>query len=71
MDKFDCTTERFSARSIGLVVLALGIGLAILGFLILPVVGLFFAIPLLILAAILLAAPQSKACRLITKKINN
>lgn len=69
MNKAECTTERFSARSIGLVMLALGVGLSALGFLILPVVGLFFAVPLLILSAVLLIAPQSKACRLITENI--
>ena len=70
MNRTDCVTERYSARTIGLVVLALGLGLAALGFLILPVVGLFFAVPLLGLAALLLVAPQSKACRLITQKVN-
>ena len=69
MNRTDCVTERYSARTIGLVLLALGLGLAALGFLILPVIGLFFAVPLLGLSALLLAAPQSKACRLITQKV--
>ena len=70
MDYTDCISERYSARTIGVVVLALGLGLAALGFLILPVVGLLFAIPLLGLSALLLVAPQSRACRLITQKVN-
>jgi hypothetical protein len=70
MNHTDCISERYSARAIGLVVLALGLGLAALGFLILPVIGLFFAVPLLGLSALLLVAPQSKACRLITQKVN-
>ncbi len=69
MNRADCVTERYSARSLGLVLLVLGLALAGLGFLILPVVGLFFAVPLLLLSALLLVAPQSRACRLITQKI--
>jgi hypothetical protein len=70
MNKTDCVTERYSARTIGIILLVLGLALAALGFLILPVVGLFFAVPLLLLSALLLVAPQSKACRLITQKIS-
>lgn len=71
MNNVKCTTERVSARSIGLIMLAFGLGLSVLGFIVLPVVGLFFAVPLLILSAVLLIAPKSKACRLITEKIGN
>lgn len=71
MNSVKCTTERVSARSIGLIMLAFGLGLSVLGLLVLPVVGLFFAVPLLTLSAVLLMAPQSKTCRLITEKIGN
>ena len=69
MNKNDCVAERYSARSLGLIMLVLGLALAGLGFLILPVVGLFFAVPLLAISALLLIAPQSKACRLITDRV--
>jgi hypothetical protein len=70
MNRSDCITERYSARTIGLVLLALGLALGAIGFLILPVVGFFFALPILGLSVLLLAAPHSKACRLITQKVN-
>lgn len=71
MNKAECSTESFSARSLGMVMLALGLALSVIGFLILPVVGLFFSLPLLVLSAVLLISPQSKACRLITETVNN
>ena len=70
MERADCVTEKYSARSIGLILLAIGLAVAAIGFLIVPVIGLFFAVPLLILSAMLIAAPQSKACKLITEKVN-
>ena len=51
-----------------LIILPLALALVFLGFLILPVVGLFFSIPLFILAFMFLAAPESKVCRLILRK---
>ena len=54
--------------TIGLIILPLAMALGLLGFLILPVVGLFFAVPLFILAFMFLAAPESKVCRLILRK---
>jgi len=54
---------------VGIILLALALIVAFAGFLIVPVLGLFFALPLLALAAIFIAAPESKVCRLITKKI--
>jgi hypothetical protein len=70
MNKQDCVTEKWSSRTVGLIILPLAIALGFLGFLILPVVGLFFAVPLFILAFVFLAAPESKVCRLILRKEN-
>jgi hypothetical protein len=51
-----------------LIILPLALALGFLGFLILPVVGLFFAVPLFILSFFFIAAPESKVCRLILRK---
>jgi hypothetical protein len=50
--------------------LPIAIALGLLGFLILPVVGVFFSIPLFLLAIVFIAAPESKVCRLILRKQN-
>ena len=68
MNKKDCVSEKWSSRTIGLIILPLALALGFLGFLILPVVGLFFAVPLFILSLVFLAAPESKVCRLILRK---
>jgi hypothetical protein len=68
MNKQDCVNEKWSSRTIGLIVLPLALVLGFIGFLILPVVGLFFAIPLFILSFAFIAAPESKVCRLILRK---
>lgn len=68
MNKQDCVNEKWSSRTIGLIILPLALVLGFIGFLILPVVGLFFAVPLFILSFMFLAAPESKVCRLILRK---
>jgi hypothetical protein len=68
MNKFDCISEKYSSRAIGLILLFLAFALGFLGFLIVPVVGLVFSVPLFILAFTFIAAPESKVCKLILKK---
>jgi len=68
MNKLDCLSEKLSSRVVGFIILALALALGFLGFLILPVVGLIFSVPLFILAFTFIAAPESKVCRLILKK---
>jgi predicted membrane protein len=65
MDVNECNKERFSSRSIGVVILLISMLLFIVGLVLLPVVGFIFAIPLLILGIAMIAAPESRACRLI------
>ena len=65
MNRQTCTNEKWSSRAIGLLVMPLALALGLLGFLILPVVGLFFAVPLFILSVAFIVAPQSPVCRLI------
>jgi len=69
MDKINCLTEKYSSRVIGLFFfLPLALVLGFLGFLIVPVVGLIFSVPLFILAFTFIVAPEIKVCRLILKK---
>jgi hypothetical protein len=68
MNKLDCITQKYSSRVIGLILLPLAIALGLLGFLIVPVVGLVFSVPLFILSFTFIAAPESKVCQLIFKK---
>ena len=68
MNKQECVSEKWSSRTIGLILLPIALALGFLGFLILPVVGVFFSIPLFLLAVVFLAAPESKVCRLILRK---
>ena len=69
MDRTDCLRDKLSSRMVGSILLVFALLIAFAGFLIVPVLGLFFALPLLALAAIFIAAPESKVCRLITRKI--
>jgi hypothetical protein len=68
MKREDCVSEKWSSRTIGLIILPLALALGFLGFLILPVVGIFFSIPLFVLSFVFIAAPESKVCRLILRK---
>lgn len=69
MDANECKQERFSSRTLGIVFLVVSVLLFVVGLIILPVVGFVFAIPLLILGITMLAAPESKTCRLIREKL--
>jgi len=68
MDRTDCLRDKISSRMVGFILLGFSLIIAFVGFLIVPVLGLFFALPLLGLAAVFIAAPESKVCRLITGK---
>jgi hypothetical protein len=68
MDKTDCLRDKLSSRMVGSILLVFALIIAFAGFLIVPVFGVFFALPVLALAAVFLAAPESKVCRLITGK---
>jgi len=68
MDKNDCLRDKVSARVVGVFILFVSSLLAFAGLLILPVFGLFFVAPLLILAFTFILAPESKACRLLMGK---
>jgi hypothetical protein len=68
VDEISCITEKYSSRVIGLIILPLALALGFLGFLIIPVLGLIFSVPLFILAFAFIAAPESNVCRLILRE---
>ena len=75
MNKNDCRLERVSNVTVGLVLMFVGLLFAVTGITVLPVIGLFIAAPVLVLAGIFLVSPRSKACSIIAQKtrgvINN
>jgi len=70
MNRIDCEVEKVTSRTIGLFLLPLALALGFIGFLILPMVGWFFSIPLFILAFTLLAAPKNKVCKILLQRDN-
>jgi hypothetical protein len=66
MNKIECFNIKASSRVLGAVILAFSILLAFVGTLVVPVIGVFFALPLLLFAGVLLFAPESKTCKLIS-----
>lgn len=71
MNVNECKQERFSSKTIGLVFLIASVLLFVVGLMIVPVVGIIFAIPLLILGITMLTAPESKTCRMIREKLGS
>ena len=65
MNKSDCVSEKVSSRTVGFVILPLALLLGFIGAIIVPILGVVFAAPLLILSGVFIAAPGSKVCRLV------
>ncbi len=65
MNRTDCDNERFSSKTVGIVIIVVSLLLLTVGLVVLPVVGFIFAIPLLVLGIGMILAPESKTCRLI------
>jgi len=68
MNRTDCINESISSRTIGLIIIPLALLLGFIGFMIVPVLGAVFVLPLLILAGIFIFAPHSRVCQLILKR---
>jgi len=71
MNKIECFSAKMSSRTLGVFILPFALFLALVGGIVLPVIGFFFALPLLVMSGVLLLAPESKACRLITEKVGS
>jgi len=70
MDKTDCKREKISSRTVGFILLPFALLISFAGFMVIPIIGVIFALPVLGLAVILIAAPESKVCRLISSKLS-
>jgi len=68
MNRISCYFERISDFAVGLFLLFLGLALTIVSFTIIPVLGLFIAIPVLVLAVAFLGAKRSNECAFIAKR---
>ena len=69
MNKIECFSAKISSRTLGVIIFPLALFLGVVGGIVLPVIGFFFALPLLVMSGVLVLAPESKACRLITEKM--
>lgn len=65
MNKNDCIKNRWSLRSIGQAVLPFALAIGVLGFLIVPISGVLFSLPLLVISFALIAVQESRECRLL------
>ena len=68
MNKNDCRLERVSNVTVGFILMILGLLFALSGITVLPLIGFFIGVPVLILAGIFLVSPRSKACAIIAQK---
>jgi len=68
MNKTECKLERVSNVTLGFFLLIIGLMFTLIGIMIVPVIGLFVAIPVLIISGIFLASPRSKACAMIAQR---
>ncbi len=71
MNRISCYFERISDFAVGLFLLFIGLVLTVISFTIIPVIGLFIAIPVLVLAVAFLGAKRSKECALIADRAKN
>ena len=71
MNRISCYFERISDFAVGLFLLFIGLVLTVISFTIIPIIGLFIAIPVLVLAVAFLGAKKSKECALIADRAKN
>ena len=64
MRRSDCLFERVSHVGVGIALLFIALGLAVIGVSILPVLGLFAAVPVFLIAAYFFTAPGSPECNI-------
>ena len=68
MNNSKCLSEKIFSRTVGGILLTISFVIAIIGSFIIPIVGLIFAIPVLMGGLFFITSRGSKACRLV---INN
>jgi len=65
MNQFKCAAEKLSLRTLGLILLPFVFFFIVVANIVLPILGLFLALPLMVLVGVLIAAPRSKTCQLL------
>ena len=65
MNKTDCVHEKITLRTLGFVLLPFVLFFTVVAGIVVPVFGVIFAAPLIVLTGLFLAAPKSKTCRLL------
>ena len=65
MDKIRCAAEKTTLKTLGFLLMPFVLFFVVVANIVLPVVGLFFALPLIILNILFIRAPKSKTCELI------
>ena len=62
MKRIDCLFERASSVGVAIALLFMAMGLCIIGITVLPVFGLFMAVPVFLAAGFFFFSPKSKEC---------
>lgn len=62
MKRIDCLFERSASIGIAVALVLMAVGLSVIGITVLPVLGLFLAIPVFLMAGFFLFSPRSKEC---------
>ena len=63
LNALNCGLEKPLNLVVGALLFLVGIGFTLIGIMILPVVGLFVAVPVLAISLFFLFAPKSKECQ--------
>jgi uncharacterized membrane protein len=63
LNALNCGLEKPLNIVVGTLLFLVGLGFTLIGIMILPVVGLFVAVPVLAIALFFLFAPKSKECQ--------
>ena len=69
MKSLDCKLERVSNAMVGAILLFVGLVFAIMGFTVIPIIGLLFALAAFVAGVVFLLAPRSRSCALVTQKL--
>ncbi len=65
MSKIKCAAEKTTLKTLGLILSPFVLFFVVVANIVLPVVGFFLALPLIILNVLLVSAPKSKTCELL------
>lgn len=65
MDKIKCAAEKLTLRALGFVLIPFVLFFVVVSNIVVPVLGLFLSLPLIILNVVLISAPKSKTCQIL------